>query len=135
MADEQTISEDKLAGLSGFSVPELRKLANRGYFPRSSGGKYPLTASISGCFRAWKEAAESAGNLPVYDSMQQCAARTGIPMNQIKAAKQKGCEAFRWNRVALGPLLTCLFAQNGGSIDINFEKAWSARSAKPTASW
>lgn len=47
--------------------------------------------------------------LPVYTSMGECSAATGIPLLRIKAAKDAGCTAFRYSRVELGKLLPFLF--------------------------
>jgi hypothetical protein len=55
--------------------------------------------------------------LPVYDSMQACAAATGIPLDLQKKAKSAGCDAFRSNRVALGPLLQWIFSTDDGAED------------------
>ena len=48
-------------------------------------------------------------SLPIYDSMEQCAAATGIPLKVIKAAKKAGSDAFQSNRVYLGRLLHWVF--------------------------
>ena len=55
--------------------------------------------------------------LPIYDSMQACAAATGIPLAIQKKAKSAGCDAFRSNRVALGPLLQWIFTSDESSED------------------
>lgn len=52
---------------------------------------------------------ESAG-LPIYTSMVECEAATGIPRDVLKAAKSEGCPAFLSSgRVALGPFLRWYF--------------------------
>src|SRR6266571_6418247 len=106
------ITIEALAALTKFSVAELKNLALRSYFPTAKRGLYQVTPAVSGCFRARAEQAEKAGELPVYDSMQQCASRTGLPLSLLKLAKRSGCEGFRWNRVALGPVLTWLFSRD-----------------------
>ena len=114
-APPQSIAADKLSALTGYADHELRKLANKGYFPKAQAGLYELTPAITGCFKARKEQAQDGGNLPNYDSMKVCAARTGIPLAALKRAKKSGCEAFQWNRVALAPLLKWLFSQDSDS--------------------
>ena len=53
--------------------------------------------------------APATGALPTYDSMQQCAAQTGIPLRLLKQAKRDGSSAFHSNRVRLRELLPFLF--------------------------
>lgn len=52
--------------------------------------------------------------LPVFDNQLQCAAITGIPLGVLKAAKKKGCKAFKHSRVELAPLLKFLFSDENG---------------------
>lgn len=52
---------------------------------------------------------EGSQALPIYGSMNACAAATGIPLWIIKQAKDSGCEAFRYSRVDLAKLLPFLF--------------------------
>jgi hypothetical protein len=44
------------------------------------------------------------GEKEYYDSMQQCAAKTGISLDLLKAAKRAGCPAFRGPRVYMEEL-------------------------------
>ena len=67
--------------------------------------------------------------MPVFDSMQQCAASTGVPLGRLKSAKRSGCGAFRSNRVYSAELLVW-FANPDASaetIDFLFEKAREAK--------
>src|SRR5271163_4209450 len=47
---------------------------------------------------------------PVFDSMSQCHAMTGIPVVEIRRAKRGGCKAFGFHRVELFTLLRWLYA-------------------------
>src|SRR4051812_13591666 len=102
---QQKISIEALAKLTGFDPVELRKLANRHYFPAARDGHYLLTQAITGCFRRRKEQAEAGDGLPTYDSAAQCNGQTGIPLSVLKQAKKSGCTAFVASRVVLAPLL------------------------------
>lgn len=53
--------------------------------------------------------AEHSQELPVYNSQLDCFRATGIPVVIQTAAKRDGCQAFKANRVHLGPLLKYLF--------------------------
>lgn len=53
---------------------------------------------------------KAASELPIYDSMDQCTAATGIPLAVIKAAKKAGSDAFKSNRVYLDRLLVWIFS-------------------------
>jgi len=55
--------------------------------------------------------------LPVFNSQDQCAACTGIPLATIKEAKRGGCSAFKQHRVDLALLLKWLFAQDESAIN------------------
>ena len=55
--------------------------------------------------------------LPVFNSQDQCAACTGIPITTIKQAKKGGCSAFKQHRVDLALLLKWLFAQDESAIN------------------
>lgn len=112
-----TIAADKLSDLTGFSEAELRTLARKGYFPKAAATGYQLTPALKGCFKFRKEQVEGSGNLPIYDSMAQAASRTGIPVAVLKQAKKSGCDAFKWNRVSLTPLLIWLFNRDGDDED------------------
>lgn len=76
-------------------------------------------------------AAAPPPELPTYDSMQQCAARSGIPLALIKRAKRYGCTAFAvGSRVRLQPLLAWLFstlAEEAGIDWGNELKKWQAK--------
>jgi hypothetical protein len=63
-----------------------------------------------------KKTTESASDLPVYDSIDQCSAATGIPRGAIKLAKRKGCKAFKSNRIYLCDLLPWLFSNDGAAV-------------------
>lgn len=49
------------------------------------------------------------GELPVYDTMSQCAAATGIPLSVLQACKEMGFPAFQSNRVYLFGFLVDYF--------------------------
>lgn len=72
--------------------------------------------------------------LPTYDSFEQCASATGIPVSVIKQAKAKdarynGCPAFNSNRVYLRPLLGWYF--NEFTPDLLLD--WGNRDKKAAA--
>lgn len=67
--------------------------------------------------RPGRPRSESAGVLPIYDSMDACHAATSIPLATLKLAKRKGSSAFRSNRVYLEELLKWIFAQEGEEGD------------------
>lgn len=69
-------------------------------------------------------------SLPVYDSMNSCAASTGIPLALLKRSKKKGCPAFRATRVYLGELLPWLFAQGDDAAVGNWADALVEAKAK-----
>jgi hypothetical protein len=72
-----------------------------------------------------------APDLPIYDSIAQCAEATKIPGTLIKKAKRSGCAAFKSNRVYLAPLLEWIFAQDtGGENWIDFRAKYSALNEK-----
>ncbi len=58
----------------------------------------------------------------VYDSLQQCAAATGIPLSLLKEAKTSGCPAFVSTRILLQPLIQWLF-KSGKAADVDGAKA------------
>lgn len=71
--------------------------------------------------------------LPIYDSMQACSAATGIPLSIQKQAKAAGSDAFRSNRVSLGPLLRWIFTErdNKRRVDWGQEfEEWRAKREK-----
>lgn len=49
--------------------------------------------------------------MPIYDTLQQCAAATGVPLSALKMAKSSGCEAFRHGRVNFGEFIRWFFGQ------------------------
>lgn len=54
--------------------------------------------------------------LPVFESMPQVSAITGMPISLMRAAKKAGCPAFiTGNRIRLELLLKWYFAQDGSS--------------------
>ncbi len=54
---------------------------------------------------------QEAAQMPIYDTLQQCAASTGVPLSALKMAKASGCEAFRHGRVNFGEFIRWFFAQ------------------------
>jgi hypothetical protein len=119
MPDEpQTISPEKLATLTGFTIPELAAFSRRGFFTKTKSGGYPMLEAVTGCFKAYQELRKEAGTLPTYESMPQCTGATGIPTSVLKKAKRSGCAAFKTgSRIALGPLIKWLFDGGGDSTD------------------
>ena len=122
-----TITAEKLAQLTGFSVVELAKLAAQGYFPRSRGGLYEQNRVIPGCFRACQERLKQGAGLPTYQSMAECATQTGIPRSILKEARKHSPESFRSHRIQLGALLRWIFSQNGD------DENWGERLKKAQA--
>ena len=57
------------------------------------------------------------GPLPIYDSMQQCVAATGIPKSELRKAKANGCPAFIASRVDLGDFVRWHFDPSRASPD------------------
>lgn len=117
------IDGERLAVLTGLSDRRLRQLAKEGFFPSPERGLYDLPKTISGLFRYYRE---SSQRLPIFDSLEQCAAATGIPRAVLKGAKQLGCEAFVSSRIRLDALLKFLFdpqrnKQESGTIQ-EFQK-------------
>lgn len=53
--------------------------------------------------------AEYSQELPVFNSQLECFRHTGIPVAIQTQAKKAGCQAFKANRVHLGPMLKYLF--------------------------
>ena len=69
-----------------------------------------------------------------FDSQEQCAAATGIPLSVLQEAKKNGCPAFKHGRVKLAPLLKWLFKQTGEIQNHGEElKKWKAHLAKTNA--
>src|SRR6185369_9798546 len=83
-----------------------------GFIPAPKSGRYALAPTLVGLAKFQNQMLTEQASLPIYDSMAQCAARTGIPMAVLKRLKKAGSKAFKWNRVALGPLLADLFPGN-----------------------
>jgi hypothetical protein len=55
--------------------------------------------------------------LPVFNSLNQCATCSDIPLAIIRQAKRAGCNAFKAHRVDLKLLLKWLFAQDEQGVD------------------
>lgn len=55
-----------------------------------------------------------AVRMPMFDTLAQCAAATGVPLAALKMAKGDGCEAFRHGRVDFGVFIRWFFAHDGG---------------------
>lgn len=56
----QKISADKLTELTGLTDRRHRQLADEGWIPRPDRGEYPLTATIRGLLRYYREAQDRA---------------------------------------------------------------------------
>lgn len=67
--------------------------------------------------------------LPVYDSMDQCASATGIPVDYLKRAKRSGCLFIRHGRVHLAEFIRWFFSQADG----NDGEDWARRSKRALA--
>jgi hypothetical protein len=63
----------------------------------------------------------AAATMPIFDSIAQCAASTGVPATALKMAKSNGCQAFRSNRVDFGEFVRWWFG-DGEKVD---SKDWS----------
>lgn len=71
--------------------------------------------------------------LPVYETMGNCAAATGIPLPLIKHAKKSGCLAFIGPRVHLDKLLPWLFKEHESQDALNWGdefKKWQSKREK-----
>lgn len=69
-------------------------------------------------------------NLPVYDSMEQMNAVTGIPVTAQKYAKKNGCLSIRHGRCHLGEFLRWWFAQD---LDTEDGVDWAKRDKRASA--
>jgi hypothetical protein len=108
---EQTIPATELASMTGLDVAQIVKLEKTRYIPRAVNGTYPALRAIKGCF-AWFNS-QLSNSLPLqFDSMDQCAARTKIPKNILRKAKENGLPGFKHSRVYLTELLEGLFTHN-----------------------
>ncbi len=111
-ATDQTFKPlSDLLTLTTASEEDVRQAVKRGFVPKPEKGKYHLSRAVVGMVKYFKAQSAEAGALPVYDSMGQCAARSHVPLSVQKSAKRAGCPAFKWNRVALGPLLEWIFSK------------------------
>jgi hypothetical protein len=66
-----------------------------------------------------------ATELPVYDSMEQCAAATKVPISRLKIAKKEGCLFIRHGRVHFSEFIDFWFnrpAEEGKEEDENWDK-------------
>lgn len=46
---------------------------------------------------------------PIFDTMAQCSAATGVPVAVLRESKRAGCPAFKHSRIYFGPFLRWLF--------------------------
>jgi hypothetical protein len=60
--------------------------------------------------------------MPIFDTLQQCAAATGVPLGALKMAKSSGSEAFRHGRVNFGEFIRWFFAQGTDDDNIDWVK-------------
>lgn len=111
MSEANLISAEKLRALTGLTDKVHRGLAARGFFPAPVRGQYQAAQTLVGMFRYYRELAEGRGTEVYYDSMGSCAAQLEIPEAVLKAAKRKGCPAFKASRVYLLPLVKWLGAK------------------------
>ena len=108
-----------------------------GIVKRSQAGKKLSASDQAFCARVAEANAggrprTSPEKLPIYDSMQQAAAMTQIPIAALKQAKRAGCEAFRWNRVDLSQLLPWVFQHEKKEVENWAEEydKWHAKREK-----
>src|SRR4029450_1179848 len=80
---QRSITPDKLAQLTHLTIDEIRRLSVRGYFPKAGEDGYHLLAGLTGIFNFYSELRGASG-LPAYDSLDQCASRTSIPLPILK---------------------------------------------------
>jgi len=55
--------------------------------------------------------------MPMFDSLAQCSAATGVPVTALKMAKANGCQAFRSTRVDFGGFIRWWFGAKVDSVD------------------
>jgi hypothetical protein len=68
--------------------------------------------------------------MPIYDSMNQASAATGLPLQWFKEGKKAGCDAFRSNRVDLAKFLKWLGSKEGDESGINWNERLAMFKAK-----
>jgi hypothetical protein len=68
---------------------------------------------------------------PVYDSMEQCAGATGIPISHLKFAKRQGCLFIRHGRVHIAEFISWFFSQTPENVEDAID--WSKRDKRMSA--
>lgn len=119
------VTIDKVCAITLLDRALIVKLGRLGYFPKPKDGLFDLGETIKGCFKYLSEERSKKGRpengtqeLPIYNSMTNCFAAAGVPIDVQKKAKSEGCTAFRFARVSLGPLLKHIFSFEAiGKVD------------------
>lgn len=75
---------------------------------------------------------EHAIDLPIYDSMDQCASATGIPLAVLKRAKREGCMHVQHGRVHVGVFLKWFFAKLS-DLEGDEDRDWAAYDKRMSA--
>ena len=71
-------------------------------------------------------------DFPVYDSMDQCAGATGIPISALKLAKRQGCLFIRHGRVNVAEFIRWFFgAERAGNAEDAID--WTKRDKRAAA--
>jgi hypothetical protein len=113
-----TLTGAKIITLTGITTGVFAEAAKSGALKRLKGGVYDSTATLAGLVRYLHERQNS---LPVYDSVAQCSAATGIPEGVIKMVRRKSKEGFAGQRVHLGPVLRSIFAVGEGEMESDWK--------------
>lgn len=87
MPDPQTIDADKLCALTGLTDRRHRQIADQGFFPPPTKGKYQLTPTIAGMFKYYREAYQRATQSLVED--KQVKLKREIELLELKIAEQQ----------------------------------------------
>ncbi|MDB6022915.1 MAG: hypothetical protein JWQ04_2772 [Pedosphaera sp.] len=130
-AAPKLIPARELTAWTGLSDKVLRSLAGKGFFPAAVKGGYQFIPTLVGLFRFYREQQRTGADEVYYDSMGNCAAQLGIPLDILKAASRQGCPAFKASRVYLLPLVKWFFTQpEAGQGKTNWADAKMEYSAK-----
>jgi hypothetical protein len=129
-----TISAAKLAEMAGLTESDLRKYTSQiPGFPARVRGAYPLSA-ITSLLRFAVKGDEAgvpgpgrprgeASRMPQFDSINQAAAASDVPIAALKLAKKSGCSAFKHGRVDLREFLAWWFKEGtDGEIGIDWSR-------------
>ncbi len=119
---ESTITLTQIVSSTGLSTGLIAQAVKEGYVSKHGKGTYTISALV-GLIRFLNA---RQNKLPDYDSVEMCAAATGIPKAVIKMEKRTTPEAFFGSRVSLAKLLKGMFAKNDSVNWRDLKDKWSA---------